>query len=238
MNENKNSNQLKIFLAVVLAFTISLLNKAEAQKHSVINNIKTYRSTIKKDSSYRIIELHSLIPNLVYDLKYATPDNFTKKQLYKNRTLTFLRLPAARALLKVQQRLNSNGHGLKIFDAYRPYNVTQEMWNLIQDERYVANPLKGSGHNRGLAVDVTIIDLKTGAELDMGTAFDNFTDSAHSTFKNLPTSVLQNRNLLKQTMEEYGFKLLETEWWHFSWPNDKNYEVLNLSFKQLYKASY
>jgi D-alanyl-D-alanine dipeptidase len=107
------------------------------------------------------------------------------------------------------------------------------MWDLIHDERYVADPSKGSGHNRGLAVDLTIIDLKDGSELNMGTSFDNFTDTAHHTFKNLPADILQNRMLLRETMEKYGFKALETEWWHYSWPNDRNYEVLDIDFKKL-----
>lgn len=182
-----------------------------------------------------MIELHSLIPNLLYDLKYATTENFTGKQLYTTGTKTYLRLPAAKALAQVQQELNIMGYGLKIFDAYRPYSVTQKMWALIQDERYVANPAKGSGHNRGLAVDVTIVDLKTGKELPMGTGFDNFTDTAHQSFKNLPAAILQNRELLTQTMRKQGFQPLTTEWWHFYWPNDKNYAVLNLRFKQLSK---
>src|SRR5437867_1601617 len=84
------------------------------------------------------------------------------------------------------QELNEKGLGLKIFDAYRPYSVTVKFWELIKDERYVANPSKGSGHNRGIAVDLTIIHLKTNEELNMGTGFDNFTDTAHQAFVNLP----------------------------------------------------
>ena len=109
------------------------------------------------------------------------------------------------------------------------------MWELVKDERYTANPAKGSGHNRGIAADLTIIDLKTGKELDMGTGFDNFTDSAHHVFKNLPEQVLNNRHLLKSTMEKYGFKAFDTEWWHYFWVDGKEYEVMNLTFKQLKK---
>ncbi len=109
------------------------------------------------------------------------------------------------------------------------------MWELIGDERYVANPANGSGHNRGLAVDVTLIVVKTGEELNMGTGYDNFTDTAHHTFKGLPDDVLKNRHFLKTTMEKWGFRVLETEWWHYSFPNDRNYEVLDLPFKILAK---
>ncbi len=185
-----------------------------------------------------MIELKSAIPNLVYDLRYSTEDNFVKQPLYPRSTsVTFLRLPAANALTNVQKELAEKGMGLKIFDAYRPYSVTVKFWELIKDERYVANPAKGSGHNRGLAIDLTIVDLKTGKELDMGTGFDNFTDTAHHTFTALPQSVLQNRKILKEVMLKHGFKLFETEWWHYSWPNDRNYEVLDLSFEKLLRLS-
>lgn len=181
-----------------------------------------------------MIELKTVMPTLIYDLRYSTENNFVKKALYPAFTsTTFLRLPAANALANVQKELRQKGLGLKIFDAYRPYSVTVKFWELIKDERYVANPSKGSGHNRGLAVDLTIIDLNTGKELDMGTGFDNFTDTAHHTFTALSETVLKNRTLLKEVMLKYGFKLFETEWWHYSWPNDRNYEVLDLSFEKL-----
>lgn len=201
---------------------------------TTVHRAGTYKATCKADSNKKMIELKNIIPGLVYDLRYSTEDNFVKKALYPAFTnVTFLRLPAANALANVQKELAQKGLGLKIFDAYRPYAVTVKFWELIKDERYVANPTKGSGHNRGLAVDLTIIDLKKGNELEMGTGFDNFTDTAHHTFTALPESVLQNRKLLKEVMLKHGFKLFETEWWHYSWPNDRNYEVLDLSFEKL-----
>jgi zinc D-Ala-D-Ala dipeptidase len=131
--------------------------------------------------------------------------------------------------------LNARGYGLKVFDAYRPYGVTIQFWELIKDERYVANPVRGSGHNRGLAVDCTIIDLKTHRELDMGTGFDNFSDTAHHSFTALPPVVLEHRKLLQDVMEKHGFNKLETEWWHFFWNNDRGYEVLDIPFSELGK---
>ena len=180
-----------------------------------------------------MIELKDAIAGIEYNLVYATSDNFTGTQLYKEGNTTFARLPVARALQSVQAGLNKQGYGLKIFDAYRPYAVTIKMWELIKDERYVANPAKGSGHNRGLSIDLTIIDLTTRKELDMGTGFDNFTDTAHHSFKALAEPVLKNRRLLRQVMEKQGFRALETEWWHYSWPNDRNYEILDIDFKKL-----
>ncbi len=102
---------------------------------------------------------------------------------------------------------------------------------MVKDERYVANPAKGSGHNRGLAVDLTIVDLKTGQELDMGTGFDNFTDTAHQGFTgSAGHSAYKTVEPLKTMMQKHGFTPLETEWWHYYWPNDKNYEVLDIPF--------
>ena len=140
-------------------------------------------------------------------------------------------------MLEVQKKLNEKGYGLKIWDAYRPYSVTVKMWEHVLDENYAANPKFGSGHNRGVAVDLTIIDLETNKELNMGTRFDNFSDTAHITFRALPDSVKQNRLLLQKVMKENGFKVLETEWWHFYLPDAKKYDLLDLSFKQLEKLN-
>jgi len=202
----------------------------------VINSVESYIKTTKEDSNMRMIDVQRSIPNIILDLRYETTDNFMHRIMYpelpKN---TFLRLPAIRALAQVQKELNKKGLGLKIFDAYRPYFVTEKFWELVHDDRYVADPKKGSGHNRGIAVDLTIIDLKTGKEIKMPTGFDNFTDSAHHDFVDLPEDVLLNRKLLKETMEKFGFKEFATEWWHYSLPDPEKYEVLNLSFEQLEK---
>ena len=207
--------------------------KAGAQTLRVVHTSNLYNQLVLKDSNHHMVELKSKIPSLIYDIRYATTNNFTGTKLYQKGNQTFLRLPAANAIKAVQNELALKGYGLKIWDAYRPYKATQTMWNLVQDERYVANPAKGSGHNRGLAVDVTIIDLATGKELHMGTGYDNFTDTAHHSFQNLSATVLQNRTLLKTTMEKAGFTALPTEWWHYYWPNDKAYDVMDFSFEQL-----
>ncbi len=232
--------RLHIAITAVLFFSLLVLpSSAQRLKTSsygvqYIVSEKSYKQTLTLDSNKKMVELKQLIPALIYDLHYASKDNFVKQSLYPvNIDFTFLRLPAAIALQKVHYELSKKGIGLKIFDAYRPYSVTVKFWKLIKDERYVANPAKGSGHNRGLAVDLTIVDLKTGVELDMGTGFDNFTDTAHHSFTQLKPTVLQNRKLLKEVMLKHGFNLLETEWWHYYWPNDRNYEVLDLDFKKL-----
>ncbi|WP_205512650.1 M15 family metallopeptidase [Longitalea arenae] len=204
----------------------------------VINKFADYQLSVRNDSAKTMVDLLKFIPGLILDLRYATTNNFTNRQMYTPAPRrTYLRLPAAGALAAVQNELKSKGYGLKIFDAYRPYGVTVRFWELIGDERYVANPAKGSGHNRGLAVDLTIVELKSRRELDMGTGFDNFTDTAHHSFAGLSPAVLANRKLLKETMEKHGFNKLETEWWHFFWSNDRGYEVLDLPFNYLLSKS-
>jgi len=223
-----------LLTSIVAAGQDTALNKYGLR---VLNSIQQLQKTVEKKPGYQMIDLESAIPSLVLDLRYAGTNNFMKERLYPPITTTWLRKTAVDSLARVQQQLLKMGLGLKIFDAYRPYSVTEKMWEPVQDDRYAADPKKGSGHNRGIAVDLTIINLKNGKELNMGTGFDNFTDSAHHAFTNLPEEVLQNRLVLKKIMEEHGFKALDTEWWHYFLPDAANYELMDISFKELEKKN-
>lgn len=220
-------------LAVSLPPT-PLLAQSGYLRPVVIEKKSEYNFLVRKDPEQALLELGRVIEKPVYDLRYATNDNFTGQSLYPPGTdVCYLRKPAAEALARVAISLRQKGWGLKIFDAYRPYGVTELFWKLIGDERYVAHPAKGSGHNRGIAVDLTLIDLRTQQELDMGTGFDNFSDTAHHSFTGLPTAILQNRKLLREAMIAEGFVALETEWWHYSLPNGARFGLLNLPFKKI-----
>jgi D-alanyl-D-alanine dipeptidase len=208
-----------------------------AQTVTPVKNEAIYLQQVRQDSNRCMVELRSWLPGMVYDLRYARADNFTGKMLYKSGDLSFLRLPAAKALKKVQEELHSKGYELKIFDAYRPHEATVRIWELVGDERYAAHPSKGSHHNRGLAVDLTLICLASGKEVDMGTEFDHFSDTAHHSFPHLSLEVKLNRMLLRNVMEKHGFRALETEWWHYSWINDRDYEVLDVEFEKLKESS-
>ncbi|MBI5856947.1 MAG: M15 family metallopeptidase [Sphingobacteriales bacterium] len=238
---NKIRNRFYIKRPALIIFSTLIFVSTAAQdsgysRPAVTAKYRVYKKQVKKDSTKKLVELKTLIPDIVYDLRYATTNNFMQRLMYpENTSITFMRLPAAIALQKIQEELSQNGLGLKIFDVYRPYSVTVKFWELVHDKRYVANPAKGSGHNRGIAVDLTIINLKTGKELDMGTGFDNFSDTAHHTFTRLPEEVLQNRELLKSTMEKYGFKAFETEWWHYYLVDGGRFEILDIDFKKLKK---
>lgn len=229
--------KILIFCFGVLATITPSFQSICAQALFIVKKPKNYLEEVKRDSNLSMIEVKSLIPTIVYDLRYSTNNNFTKEQLYKEGKKTYLRKPVAGALANVQQELKVLGYGLKIFDAYRPYKVTEKIWSLVGDERFAADPKKGSNHNRGTAVDITIVDLRTNKELDMGTSFDSFSDTAHTSFILLPKQVLKNRFLLKELMIKQGFHIFETEWWHFYWEDNRDYSILDLSFKELGKLT-
>jgi zinc D-Ala-D-Ala dipeptidase len=221
-----------IFLTI--AFAHCHAQDSTQKKLVIMESTAAYLKAVSADPGKRMIELSSKIPGLIYDLRYSTTANFMKREMYTPPTaVSFLRAPAAEALLNVQKELARSGIGIKIFDAYRPYSVTVKFWELVKDERYVANPAKGSGHNRGIAVDLTLIKLSDNSEIPMGTGFDNFSDTAHHSFKKLPEDIIRNRILLRTTMEKYGFKALETEWWHYFLPEGNRFEVLNIPFDKL-----
>lgn len=159
--------------------------------------------------------LKSLSSNFVFDMKYATPDNFLKQAVYECGDC-YLRKSTAEALVKANAEFLKLGYRIKLFDCYRPLAVQKKMWKILPGTHYVANPAKGSKHNRGAAVDLTLVD-KDGNELDMGTPFDFFGKEAHHTCTTLPKKVLENRKLLKDILNKYNFKSIYSEWWHYEY---------------------
>jgi D-alanyl-D-alanine dipeptidase len=201
---------------------------------NIVNQASEYRTSIKTNPKLELIELKTIVPHIRYDLKYATSDNFTSVRLYPSNTQsTFLRKEPAEALAQIAKALEAKGLGILVWDAYRPYHVTVKFWELIKDERYVANPSKGSGHNRGIAIDMTLYDLKTGALLDMPTSFDDFSEKAHHGADNVTSRQKDNREMMRNLMEKHGFLKFQTEWWHYYWPNGEQYNVLDFDFKQI-----
>jgi len=174
-----------------------------------------------------LVELKQTIPGLVLDIRYATTNNFTGQQLYPQ-ARCFLRYEPAKKLRNVQAELAKSGLGLKIFDGYRPLSVQRRMWEVFPQPGYVADPRKGSRHNRGAAVDVTLIILTDGQELFMPTPYDDFTEAAHRDFMELPWEAIHNRQLLEQVMTRHGFVGLPTEWWHFDYRDWQQYPLLDV----------
>lgn len=198
----------------------------------VIRDPKRYIAEAQSDSNLKMVYLTKYLQVFSCDWPYAGTENFTKQALYQAPE-AFVRLPVGRALQRVEAELIASGLRLHFFDAYRPYRATVKMWEIVPDERYAANPAKGSGHNRGIAVDLTLADLRTGKQLPMPTGFDDFSTRAHHDFKDLPEDVLHNRRLLRTVMEKHGFKAQETEWWHYYWSDGKIYSLMDLDFDQL-----
>jgi len=182
-------------------------------------------------------EMVDLAPlGIALDLRYATTNNFMHEQLYPV-AKAYLRAPAAQALVDVNRELAAEGLAVKVFDAYRPYSVTVKMWEPIKNPDYVADPKKGSRHNRGAAVDLTLIDLKTGKELAMPTGYDAFTPRARNDFSDLPPEVLANRARLREVMTRHGFEPLPSEWWHYDFKGWERFELLDVPLTELSGSS-
>lgn len=174
-----------------------------------------------------LVLLSEVDSSILLDVKYATTDNFTGQVLYPAAKV-YLRNIVAQRLAEAQQYLSRLGYSLKVFDGYRPLSVQKKMWEVVPDERYVADPRKGSRHNRGAAVDVTLVHIADGSELDMGTSYDDFTDKAHTNSHNLSDQVRKNRTLLADVMQKFGFLPFKTEWWHFDFEGWDRFPILDI----------
>jgi D-alanyl-D-alanine dipeptidase len=226
-----------IYSFALLLLVLSLLSWQQQQKENpyhleIVSSIADYQKSISSNPANRLVDLEKKIPGIVLDIRYATSNNFTHQTIY-HAPKAFLRKPVAEALVKVQQELKGNGIALKIYDAYRPYAITIKFFEVYPDTTFVASPKTGSRHNRGCAIDLTLIDLKSGKELEMPTAFDDFTEKAMHNYKNLAQKALQNRQILRDVMSKHGFIPYESEWWHYDYKGWKNYPIMDLSFEEL-----
>lgn len=224
-----------ITAALLLATFCS--NNAQAQHYKYIDSskvmaIKSYQQQIKAKPETRLVEVKNYIPEIALDIRYATSNNFMGRPMYQQ-AKAFARLPVVLALKEVQDELKAKGLGIKIFDAYRPYAITVKFYEQAKDTNFVADPHKGSKHNRGCAIDMTLIDLKTGKDLDMPTGFDSFSKKAAADYKALPKPEIANRELLKSVMQAHGFKVNPTEWWHYDFKGWPNFPLLDIPFDQI-----
>ena len=229
-------NIKRLLIIIVIAVTSNYGQQLHKNKYGlyVVNNIKHYNNLVAKDSSNELVNLQKVIPDIKLDIRYATKNNFLGEQIYKS-AFAFLRLPAALSLKKVQKELKKLGLGIKVFDAYRPYSATVKFYNTVKDTVYVASARTGSRHNRGCAIDLTLIYLKTGKALDMPTGFDSFSEKAHSDYLNLPANEIKNRDLLIGVMAKHGFNNYSGEWWHYDFKNWEKFDLMDISFEQLNK---
>jgi len=198
----------------------------------MVSDLETYHRMCTADSNQCLVDLEEYIPGIILDIRYATDENFTGEVIYPS-ARAFVRLPVAKALKRVQADLNRRNLGLKIYDAYRPYAATLKFWDVIGDTLFVAAPWKGSRHNRGCAVDVTLIDLNSGDELEMPTPFDDFSPQAASDYQNLPAAALENRDSMIEVMSKFGFIVMDSEWWHFDFKEWERFGLLDIPFEAL-----
>lgn len=198
----------------------------------VVDDKDLYLQTVEEDPSKELVDLEEEISDIRLDVRYATEDNFMGEQLYPV-AKAVLRKPAAEFLSEAQEDLKERGLELEVFDGYRPYEVTEKMWEPYQDPDFVADPAEGSRHNRGCAVDVTLVDSANGEELVMPTGYDDFTEKAAHDYGELPEEAIRNRDLLREVMEGHGFAALETEWWHYDCQDWERFEVMDLPLESV-----
>ena len=181
-----------------------------------------------------LVELITTEPSYQLDIRYASSNNFVGRPVYEEARV-FLQHPAAMALAEVNKNLKPLGYGLKIFDGYRPWRITKLFWNITpkKDRAFVANPKKGSRHNRGCAIDLTLFDIYTGREIEMPSAYDEFSERAHPNYKGGTDEQRKMRDLLRTNMEAYRFQVYENEWWHFDYQDWKQYRIQNIGFSEI-----
>jgi len=185
----------------------------------------------------KLVELVTLDNTIKLDIRYATANNFVGRPVYPE-ARAFLQKPAAKALLKVHRQLKKQGMGLVIFDGYRPWTITKLFWDVVREDqrKFVADPAKGSKHNRGCAVDLSIYDLKTGELIEMPSGYDEFTERASPNYAGGTDKQRANRDMLRKLMEAEGFTVNPNEWWHFDYKNWQDYAIYDISFADAAKA--
>lgn len=186
----------------------------------------------ENSQSHHLVNVARISPTIIFDVKYATTNNVMGKVLYPTAGCYLLKNTAEK-LGAVQKELSYHGLTLKVLDGYRPLAVQRIMWQQFPDERYVANPAKGSHHNRGAAVDVTLVDSTTGKELLMPSSYDDFSERAHRDYPMTNPEALDNSKLLESIMRKHGFVGLLTEWWHYDDVNASTYPLLDVPFELL-----
>ncbi|WP_016989104.1 M15 family metallopeptidase [Flavobacterium sp. ACAM 123] len=208
------------FLFVLLFAIVS----CKSQVHNSV--MKQVNAAVLNDTTF--VNLKEYSDDFVYDMKYATEDNFLKAKVY-DCAECYLRLKTVVALVEANKEFTKKGYRIKLFDCYRPLDIQKKMWKIVSNPQYVADPTKGSIHNRGGAVDITLIDAY-GAELDMGTTFDFFGVEASHSYTKLSEKVKENRLLLKSIMTTANFNSFDSEWWHYNLKSALKDKVSNVKW--------
>ncbi|MEG4804932.1 M15 family metallopeptidase [Microcoleus sp. ARI1-B5] len=240
MKINKFTKYFILFILVLLSATRLHHPKfVSAQKPLKVQISQEEPSPVLPESIFmsqlpswaRLVDIRTVNPNIRLDIRYATANNFLKRKLYTVAKCA-LRASVAQKLALVQTDLEKIGLGLKVYDCYRPFSVTKQMWEFLPDPNYVANPARGSRHNRGAAVDLTLVD-RTGKELEMPTPYDDFTKKAHRDYQGGSAQSRKNRQVLEDAMKKQGFIGISTEWWHFDSEDWQKFAILDISLTEI-----
>lgn len=227
---------MKNYLNYLIIFILLLLFSCKSKSIFISNNENFYAvkteniehiNSETNDTSF--VNLKNYSSDFVYDMKYATSDNFLKAKVYDCGEC-FLRLKTVKALINANNSFMKLGFKIKLYDCYRPLDVQKKMWAIVSNPKYVANPAKGSIHNKGGAVDISLVDL-SGNELEMGTKFDFFGEEASHNYLKLSDKIIDNRKLLKSIMINFKFNSLDSEWWHYNLQSALNDKVSNEKWK-------
>jgi len=240
-----NSPRLVFLRSCVLLLALLPLGNAQQVSFRIVpvRPVEELRAEALKEQPPReqgdflkpdLVELTTLDPTIKLDIRYATTNNFLGTPVYTE-ARAFLQRPAAEALLRAHRELKAYGYGLIIHDGYRPWYVTKIFWEATPvDKRiFVANPAKGSNHNRGCAVDLSLYLLKTGEEVTMPSGYDEMSKRAYADFSGGTDEERARRALLRRVMEKQGFTVNPEEWWHFDYKDWRKYPILNVRFEDL-----
>ena len=193
----------------------------------------------KENGEFRapdLVELTKLDPTIKLEIRYATTNNFLGTVFY-SQARAFMQRPAAEAVAGASRKLREQGYGLLIHDGYRPWYVTKVFWDATPEDKkvFVADPAKGSRHNRGCAVDLTLYDLRTGKPVEMVSTYDETSDRAYPDYPGGTSLQRWHRKLLRDAMESVGFTVYEAEWWHFDYKDWQKYTIGNVPFEAIGK---
>jgi D-alanyl-D-alanine dipeptidase len=187
-------------------------------------NVLLLLTTMLSATPATLEEVKARIPDVVVDLRYATKDNFIHQQVYPTGARALLVTEAIDKLKVAADALRAKGFRLKLWDCYRPRSVQEALWKAMPRIGFVADPKTGSHHNRGAAIDVSLVDLN-GKDVDMPTGFDDFSKASRHFYAGGSAASRQHRDLLKEAMEAAGFKRNYMEWWHWELPEAVKYPL-------------
>ncbi|RKS03244.1 M15 family metallopeptidase [Flavobacterium sp. 102] len=223
----KVSFLLMICVLICFASSLTLVSckstYLDAKKSPILLDIT------KETNDNAFVNLKNYSNDFVFEMKYATSDNFLKEKVYPCGEC-FLRVKTVKSLLEANKTFLAKGFKIKLYDCYRPIAIQKKMWQIVPNPTYVANPKKGSIHNKGGAVDITLVD-SLGIELNMGTLFDFFGEEASHNYLNLSEEILANRKFLKEIMLQHNFKSFDSEWWHYNLNNSSDDKVSNQKWR-------